>query len=79
MIMDAGLSGIQTPALLCDKRRRRQIHKMKRSLLDSCGKGMGDLMSHIPVPDNYVTEICARSFEEAAQYTIDLLDRKSVV
>lgn len=27
---------------------------------------------NIPVPDGYVTEICARSFEEAAQYTIDL-------
>lgn len=26
----------------------------------------------LPVPDDYVTEICARSFEEAAQYTIDL-------
>ena len=26
----------------------------------------------LPVPENYVTEICARSFEEAAQYTIDL-------
>ena len=28
---------------------------------------------NLPVPENYVTEICARSFEEAAQYTIDLL------
>lgn len=27
---------------------------------------------NIPVPDGYVTEICARSFEEATQYTIDL-------
>ena len=26
----------------------------------------------LPVPQNYVTEICARSFEEAAQYTIEL-------
>lgn len=26
----------------------------------------------LTVPDNYVTEICARSFEEAARYTIDL-------
>ncbi len=26
----------------------------------------------LPVPPNYVTEICARSFVEAAQYTIDL-------
>ena len=26
----------------------------------------------LPVPADYVTEICARSFEEAAQYTIDL-------
>lgn len=26
----------------------------------------------LPVPANYVTEICARSFEEAAQYTIEL-------
>ena len=24
---------------------------------------------NLPVPENYVTEICARSFEEAAQYT----------
>ena len=23
---------------------------------------------NLPVPENYVTEICARSFEEAAQY-----------
>lgn len=43
---------------------------------------------NLPVPENYVTEICARSFEEAAQYTIDIfdlqesvedIDRKSVV
>lgn len=27
---------------------------------------------NLPVLGNYVTEICARSFEEAAQYTIDL-------
>ena len=27
---------------------------------------------NLPVPGNYVTEICARNFEEAAQYTIDL-------
>lgn len=27
---------------------------------------------NLPVPADYVTEICARSFEEAAQYTIDL-------
>lgn len=27
---------------------------------------------NLPVPTNYVTEICARSFEEAAQYTIEL-------
>jgi len=26
----------------------------------------------LPVPNNYVTEICALSFEEAAKYTIDL-------
>ena len=26
---------------------------------------------NLPVPENYVTEICARSFIEAAQYTID--------
>lgn len=26
----------------------------------------------LPVPANYVTEVCARSFEEAAQYTIKL-------
>ena len=26
----------------------------------------------LPVPADYVTEICARSFEEAARYTIDL-------
>ena len=29
---------------------------------------------HLSVPADYVTEICARSFEEAAQYTIDLFD-----
>lgn len=28
----------------------------------------------LPVPVNYVTEICARSFEEAAQYTIELFE-----
>lgn len=28
----------------------------------------------LPVPQNYVTEICARSFEEAAQYTIELFE-----
>jgi HAD superfamily hydrolase (TIGR01509 family) len=28
----------------------------------------------LPVPINYVTEICARSFEEAAQYTIELFE-----
>lgn len=35
---------------------------------------------NIPVPDGYVTEICARSFEEAAQYTIELfgLPRKGI-
>ncbi len=27
----------------------------------------------LPVPADYVAEICAHSFEEAAQYTIDLL------
>ena len=27
---------------------------------------------NLPVPENYVTEICARSFEEAAQYTIHI-------
>lgn len=27
---------------------------------------------NLTVPENYVAEICARSFEEAAQYTIDL-------
>ncbi len=26
----------------------------------------------LPVPADYVAEICARSFEEAAQYTVDL-------
>lgn len=26
----------------------------------------------LPVPTDYVVEICARSFEEAAQYTIEL-------
>lgn len=25
----------------------------------------------LPVPPDYVTEICARSFEEAAQYTLE--------
>lgn len=28
----------------------------------------------LPVPPNYMTEICARSFEEAAQYTIELFE-----
>lgn len=28
----------------------------------------------LPVPDNYVNEICARSFEEAAEYTIQLFN-----
>ena len=27
---------------------------------------------NIPVPDGYVTEVCARSFEEASLYAIDL-------
>lgn len=31
------------------------------------------------VPENYVTEICARSFEEAAQYTIDLFGLQETV
>lgn len=34
---------------------------------------------NLPVPENYVTEICARSFEEAAQYTIDLLGLQETV
>ena len=34
---------------------------------------------NLPVPDNYVTEICARSFEEAAQYTIDLFGLQETV
>ncbi|MFU0828432.1 MAG: HAD family phosphatase [Lachnoclostridium sp.] len=29
---------------------------------------------NLPVPPDYITEICARSFEEAAQYTIELFD-----
>lgn len=33
----------------------------------------------LPVPINYVTEICARSFEEAAQYTIDLFGLNETV
>lgn len=33
----------------------------------------------LPVPENYVTEICARSFEEAAQYTIDLFGLQETV
>ena len=33
----------------------------------------------LPVPANYVTEICARSFEEAAQYTIDLFGLQETV
>ena len=34
---------------------------------------------NLPVPENYVTEICARSFEEAAQYTIDLFGLQETV
>lgn len=33
----------------------------------------------IPVPSSYVTEICARSFEEAAQYTIELFGLQETV
>lgn len=33
----------------------------------------------LPVPADYVTEICARSFEEAAQYTIDLFGLSETV
>lgn len=33
----------------------------------------------LPIPDDYVTEICARSFEEAAQYTIDLFGLSETV
>lgn len=33
----------------------------------------------LPVPADYVTEICARSFEEAAQYTIDLFGLSEAV
>lgn len=33
----------------------------------------------LPVPENYVTEICARSFEEAAQYTIELFGLNETV
>lgn len=33
----------------------------------------------LPVPANYVTEICARSFEEAAQYTINLFGLNETV
>lgn len=34
---------------------------------------------NLSVPENYVTEICARSFEEAAQYTIDIFDLQESV
>lgn len=34
---------------------------------------------NLPVPADYVTEICARSFEEAAQYTIDLFGLSETV
>lgn len=34
---------------------------------------------NLPVPDNYVTEICSRSFEEAAQYTINLFGLSETV
>lgn len=33
----------------------------------------------LPVPKNYVMEICARSFEEAAQYTIELFGLNETV
>lgn len=33
----------------------------------------------LPVPPDYVTEICSRSFEEAAQYTIKLFGLKETV
>lgn len=34
---------------------------------------------NLPVSESYVTEICARSFEEAAQYTIDLFGLQETV
>lgn len=34
---------------------------------------------NLPVPSDYVTEICARSFEEAAQYSIDLFGLSETV
>lgn len=34
---------------------------------------------NLPVPENYVTEICSKSFEEAAQYTIDLFNLQESV
>lgn len=34
---------------------------------------------NLSIPENYATEICSKSFEEAAQYTIDLFDLQESV
>jgi len=74
--------------LFCGKEKKHgfnaAIFDLDGTILDSM-----DVWEHIdiqflkkrnlPVPENYVTEICARSFEEAAQYTIDLLGLQETV
>ena len=74
--------------LFCGKEKKMDfnaaIFDLDGTILDSM-----DVWEHIdiqflkkrnlPVPENYVTEICARSFEEAAQYTIDLLGLQETV
>ena len=74
--------------LFCGKEKKMDfnaaIFDLDGTILDSM-----DVWEHIdiqflkkrnlPVPDNYVTEICARSFEEAAQYTIDLFGLQETV
>ena len=74
--------------LFCGKEKKHgfnaAIFDLDGTILDSM-----DVWEHIdiqflkkrnlPVPENYVTEICARSFEEAAQYTIDLFGLQETV
>lgn len=74
--------------LFCGKEKKMDfnaaIFDLDGTILDSM-----DVWEHIdiqflkkrnlPVPENYVTEICARSFEEAAQYTIDLFGLQETV
>ncbi len=70
--------------LFCEMDFNAAIFDLDGTILDSM-----DVWEHIdiqflkkrnlPVPENYVTEICARSFEEAAQYTIDLFGLQETV